>query len=511
MRIAYLGNARVPWTTENHVASSLEELGHEVIKLQEGEVRAVEVAGLVTDHGADLFLWTQTYNLAEAGGTREERAGMLDALKANGVPTVAFHLDRYWGLSREHQIFEEPWFQNCDFVFSADGGNQERFQEAGVNHYWLKPAVYGPECVQGEPKGRYKADVAFVGSSRTYHPEWPWRQELIAMLQEEYGRRFRLWPQGRSVRGSNLSDLYASTKVVVGDSCFAGQCRDYWSDRVAETLGRGGFLLFPRVDGLEADFIDGEHLVLYEAGDAAGLKALIDRWLRDPEGRDRIRLAGHEHVKAHHTYVHRMQEMLGVLLPGLWGADSSIVREIFEENVYRWNPSELPPNPVVVDVGANVGVFSSLALQSEARVVAVEPFSENVERLKANLDGQVMLVAAAMGQSGAVDVKPGASDRSNATTAPGTEVRSMTLTELMAECSLDHIDFLKVDCEGCEYEMFKEAPLDRVDRIAMEFHNAPMRPVDDFDGLIHRLAEYGHVEILGRPSVGGYIFWRRYE
>lgn len=90
-----------------------------------------------------------------------------------------------------------------------------------------------------------------------------------------------------------------------GQTFFTGN-----SDRVYETLGRGGFLIHPWIDGMELEFQDCEHLVYYEYGDFAGLKAKIDYYLEAHEERECIRSAGHEYVKRHCTYMHRMAAIL---------------------------------------------------------------------------------------------------------------------------------------------------------------------------------------------------------
>jgi FkbM family methyltransferase len=56
------------------------------------------------------------------------------------------------------------------------------------------------------------------------------------------------------------------------------------------------------------------------------------------------------------------------------------------------------------------------------------------------------------------------------------EVNSTTLDDLVREFSLESIEFLKMDCEGCEYEVIKSAPpavLKKIRKIRMEFHHGP--------------------------------------
>lgn len=328
-RIVYLGNFSQSHCTEVHVALALESHGHEVVRMQEGE-RDLREIGEAT-WGADLFLWTRTEDLA----ARIPRADMLAFLAEKrriGLLTASYHLDLYAGLKRGAGLETDP-FWRTELVFTPDGGSPEFFRRHGVDHVYLRPGVHGPECVPGTPRGELAADVVFVGSgsARTlaYHPEWTYRGELLKHLLMRYGRRFVKHggpPEngGRSfIRNAGLNDLYASARVVVGDTlCLGPEDQTaprfthtrYWSDRVYETVGRGGFLIHPRIEGLADEFADSEHLVFYDYGDLDQLGRLIDHWTR-PENdaeRRRIAVAGQAMVRSRCTYAHRVAEMLGV-------------------------------------------------------------------------------------------------------------------------------------------------------------------------------------------------------
>lgn len=311
MRIAYVGNFQPrtergePFSTESHLAATLELMGHDVLRIQESKTNAEHAFHETQAFGANLFLWTRTWpEKLRDGGYR-----MLWRL-ADLVPTVAYHLDLYAGLPRSRDIDDEPWWR-CQYVFTADGGSDAFWKAHGVNHVWAPPGVFAPECYIAEP-GAERYDIIFVGSgSNGYHPEWPYRKQLIDWLHATYGSRFTVFGRGgrdECVRGSALNELYASAKVVVGDSlCLGFTHEKYWSDRVPETLGRGGFLIHPFVEGIRSAYPD---LVTYKYGDFRHLFRLIEHFLRFGADRETLRHQGHEHVKAHHTYTHRMQTML---------------------------------------------------------------------------------------------------------------------------------------------------------------------------------------------------------
>lgn len=310
-RIAYLGNFSVAYSTESHVSASIESLGYEVLRLQEGKVKPVTAAKMARSFEADIFLWTQTHSLARRSPIRD-RANMLATLERSGIPTVGFHLDRWWGLDRQKQVTEEPFFR-VQHLFTADGGHDEQWQAAGINHHWLPPAVYHAEAVDGTHRGQYACDVVFVGSWRAYgHKEWwPTRHAMLQRLRDTYGKRFQTFPTNSPVRGMDLTDLYASCAIAVGDSCLAGNPARYWSDRVPETLGRGALLVHPYVKGIHSVH---PGLPTFEPGNFDEMLVLVEHFLTNPEVREGLRAKLAEHTRTHHTYRNRMEEVCRVVL-----------------------------------------------------------------------------------------------------------------------------------------------------------------------------------------------------
>lgn len=306
MRIAFLGNFGVNYSSESHHAASLEALGHTVARIQEPAPSGDAV--LAAAEGCELFVWIHTHGWHTPG---IEKA--LAGFRERGVPTMTYHLDLWFGLRRQRDMEDDPYW-SIDHFFTVDRQMATWLTEnTAVRGHYLTAAVFGPECYMAQPGDRF--DVTFVGS-KGYHPEWPYRPTVINWLASNYGARFRHYGGGGlgTVRGAALNQVYADARVTVGDSlCLNFDYPDYWSDRVYETLGRGGFLIHPYVKGMERHFVDGEHLHFYPYGDFAELRKLIDHYIAHPDEADAIRRAGHEHVKANHTYTHRWQTILKAL------------------------------------------------------------------------------------------------------------------------------------------------------------------------------------------------------
>ncbi len=524
------------------MAWALRELGHDVVEAQEDALGVDEVEGFAGD--ADLLLWTRTWT-----SPREEWVAMLRRLETRGVATAGFHLDRWWGLQREHQITDEPFFA-VDHLFSADGGHDDEWKAAGIRHHWSPPGIHAPDAVRGNQRQAFRADVVFVGSHPYPHPEWePVRSAMIDALHRKYRGRFHIWPRpGRAIRGRLLCDLYATAKVVVGDSCLAGGAVSYCSDRIPETLGRAGFLVHPEVEGVTDGTLwsDGDHLVTFPLGDHDEMIDRIDWWLARPEAREQVCSQAQALTLARDTYTHRAAKMLETLWnEGAWWIDDRVgpamarrdgysawfdlrpgdglvVREVWQQDAYRVRPEHVAGG-VVVDLGANVGAFSLIAASmGAARVHAWEPIPANREALLANVGANAGVPVEVHGEA------VGASTGSARMRAEGpgshmdpdgdTEVRTRHPDEILRE-ALAHdgeIAFLKVDVEGGEFDMFDAldpALLAKVRRLAMELHGRGTRtdvPAERVGSLIARLTEWGHLDIMGRASFGGMIYGERW-
>jgi hypothetical protein len=300
LRVAFLGNFRHTFCTESDLAYELEHMGHDVVRIQEDIATLAELQSSIID--ADVFLWVHTHSFNSI--PEEHLFSFLELLANRKIPSVSFHLDRFFSIpERESRIGVDP-FWKTEFVFSADGGHQIEFLEKGVNHFWLPPAVVSRGVHGGFPRTDLRCDVAFVGSVDGYHDCYPFRSELVRFLQDRYRVRFKLF---QGVREAQLNDVYASSSVVAGDSIFANDRHSdrYFSDRVPETMGRGGVLVHAEVKGL-----DWPGLTTHRPGDLGHMAQKIDWLLANPVERRRLRDVGMRFVKEHHTYKHRIETIL---------------------------------------------------------------------------------------------------------------------------------------------------------------------------------------------------------
>lgn len=309
MRILFIGNFESEFSTENYHKRAFHELGHGIIMLQENKtnVGAILNAGL----NCDMVYWTHTHGFNV--GTNEDVVMMLEEFKSCGIPTVGYHLDLWMGLQRERDLHRNPYYQHIQHFFTVDKLMAEWLnQNTKVKGHFLPAGVGEEECFIGTAnKEKYPHEIIFTGS-KGYHPEWPYRPQLIDWLHDTYGSRFGHYGGGGlpTVRGPELNNLYASAKIVIGDTlCKNFHYPYYSSDRLFEVTGRGGFVIYPYIKGIEEWFAEDE-LATYEFNNFSELEMMIQDYLINDKERERMKLAGFERTKNNHTYRHRLEQLL---------------------------------------------------------------------------------------------------------------------------------------------------------------------------------------------------------
>ncbi|HUZ81831.1 MAG TPA: FkbM family methyltransferase [Gaiellaceae bacterium] len=151
----------------------------------------------------------------------------------------------------------------------------------------------------------------------------------------------------------------------------------------------------------------------------------------------------------------------------------------YERPLQHFLRENVGSSDVFFDVGAHVGFFSVCAARLGARVVAVEPDTDNAARLRRNveLNGLDIAVveAAAWVDTGTVALVPGGSAK-EFQVAPGKGVLSISLDDLAARYGSPTV--IKLDVEGAEARALEGARhvLSDVQPIVVcELHGAEQR------------------------------------
>lgn len=173
------------------------------------------------------------------------------------------------------------------------------------------------------------------------------------------------------------------------------------------------------------------------------------------------------------------------------------VKEALMDRFYTRCGTEIGENWTVMDIGAAIGEFTLLAAlhANKGRVIAYEPFSESFDLLRDNLslnsiDNVTIHKLAVWSKSEdlALDFSL-AEPLQMKSEKPGSDnayshllTRSVSLKQAFSENIVDHLDLLKLDCEGAEFPILLNAEPGvwlQVDRVIMEYH-------DGFQGHHHQ-------------------------
>jgi len=179
--------------------------------------------------------------------------------------------------------------------------------------------------------------------------------------------------------------------------------------------------------------------------------------------------------------------------------DLSVVNEAAILNPYLSRGClQITEDAIIVDVGANIGDFAVQVahLCPRGQVYAIEPISENVQMIMHNnrLNGlsNIRAVQLALGaDEGELEIHLAGSAssayfREQASTTEN--VRVTTLPRLMRELGIDHIDLLKLDCEGAEWDILRTCDeiLHSIKQICIEFHQIPGWTAEKLAESLHK-------------------------
>ncbi|MHA2105420.1 MAG: FkbM family methyltransferase [Candidatus Hodarchaeales archaeon] len=184
----------------------------------------------------------------------------------------------------------------------------------------------------------------------------------------------------------------------------------------------------------------------------------------------------------------------GVAFKSVQSLDAATIFVIFIRKDY----GDVPDDSIIVDIGANIGVYSVYAslMGKNNKIFAYEPVIDNFNVLQENIqlnNSEENIVAFNLGVSSQkekrklflIDAVEHTLIEKNET-QNFIEIECVSLNDIIEENNLPKIDLLKMDCEGAEYEILYNTAkenLQKIQEIRMEFH-----VVKDHD--VHSLAKY---------------------
>lgn len=204
-----------------------------------------------------------------------------------------------------------------------------------------------------------------------------------------------------------------------------------------------------------------------------------------------------------------------------FGWDYAIYHEIFNLQDYYLNRVKtIHPGDIVLDLGANIGVFNRWAYsQGASKVISFEPDKRYFKLLSMNVEKKSILFNAAItnnvGEMYLYESEHlGGSTLLNPNLPNKYKTRTYTIDYLFESKIIEYVDFLKIDVEGSEHLVFKgvsDENLTKIKHISMEYHHAFFNHDEELRTLlIDRLKNLGfssYLLYLGNDNNLQYIYF----
>ena len=183
----------------------------------------------------------------------------------------------------------------------------------------------------------------------------------------------------------------------------------------------------------------------------------------------------------------------------------AIYHEIYYDSIYLDVINVLDKekkDPIIVDLGANIGITVNYFRDHAKRIYAVEPASENFEALKQNKefnhwDNVEIFKLAISSQDGEGEMRIYSQNHTSNSLVFRSDgdkefetVKTQKLMTFLNKNKIKHVDFMKMDIEGSEKALlmspdFEEASK-MIDNVIVEFHDS------SFPEQINHLIELGY-------------------
>ena len=194
-----------------------------------------------------------------------------------------------------------------------------------------------------------------------------------------------------------------------------------------------------------------------------------------------------------------------------------VFKEIFIEDFYNYRKIEkyIPKEPLIVDIGGNIGFFSFFILSKKpkSKILIYEPFQENIKLIHHTIEqntqikNNINIFPNAVTETNKEIIALYVSDNIQQTAVASIydnfdnrnskkiEVETINIEAIFKENNLEQIDVLKLDCEGAEYPiLYKTDPiiLMKINLILIEVHHLKNETYNN-ESLIEYLKNIGFI------------------
>jgi FkbM family methyltransferase len=180
------------------------------------------------------------------------------------------------------------------------------------------------------------------------------------------------------------------------------------------------------------------------------------------------------------------------------------IPQLYERHERQVFCASIRPGCTVLDVGANIGIYTLLAAKRGAKVFAIEFDPQNAKMLRHHIslngfeDSVTVFDLAASDHEHRVDLRRNPRNSGGSTIVPGDSIPARTIDSL----NLPLIDICKMDIEGSEVAalrgMRETIRRSRGMKLLIEY-SANLRPAGKLLVLLH--SQFAHIAVAGKPEL----------
>jgi tetratricopeptide (TPR) repeat protein len=238
------------------------------------------LANLDSSEHPDLYLWVESVS-----GHQPRN------LEALACPKIGYLIDTHLSLDQHRELAKQ-----FDFVFLVHRQYVDEIKKVNPNTYWL-PVACDPEIHSAHVTEKC-FNIGFVGSIQPGSRRQQLLNCLASQFQIHYERCF--WDE--------MARIFSQSRIVFNEAV-----KHDLNMRVFEVMSTGSLLLtdMAKNSGQDELFRDGEDYVVYRDRTICDVARF---YLDNAELRDQIATRGQLLVRNAHTYAHRIDDMLAVVL-----------------------------------------------------------------------------------------------------------------------------------------------------------------------------------------------------
>jgi hypothetical protein len=296
-KIIYLGKKdRQHKEIEDGVMDSFKLMGYKVELFDDQNYNPEEVINACK--GAKLFLFHKggfsTKGDSDMYNSIDKLTYTLNKIEC---PRVLWFVDKVY---MEREILIDRIIDFVDYSFFTDETFLRRHKIP--NGFSLKQGCQ-IKRFKGKKNPAFECDVAFIGDI------YGERQMFVKALGQLLGDKFRTYS---SVYDKDFADLCKSARVIISPNYPMDDF--YWSNRIYDVLGNGGFLFHPDLEGLKGTgILEGQHFIGYS--NWLDIEDKLE-YLLSPKANKLIKSVtkqGQKEVITNHTYLTRCRKIIEIV------------------------------------------------------------------------------------------------------------------------------------------------------------------------------------------------------